>query len=70
MRSRRFPTTLFDAFRGTSDWVPYVDTTSLAGNDLIREPTLILDSGVLMVLGVAGLLTRGRPTASSSPVGR
>ena len=25
-----FPTTLFDALRGTSDWVPYVDAT-LAG---------------------------------------
>ena len=28
-----FPTTLFDALRGTSDWVPYVDRTWQGGNE-------------------------------------
>ncbi len=31
-----FPTTLFDALRGTSNWVAYVDAQSAAGQDLIR----------------------------------
>ena len=32
-----FPTTLFDALRGTSNWVPYIDPGSRAGNDLLRD---------------------------------
>lgn len=51
-----FPTTLFDTLRGTSDWVPYVDRTSRGGNDLIRLFHLPLLSGVVLLLGLAGLL--------------
>ncbi len=51
-----FPTTLFDTLRGTSDWVPYVDRTSRGGNDLIRLFNLPLLSGVVLLLGLAGLL--------------
>ena len=32
-----FPTTLFDALRGTSNWVPYVDAQSPAGRDLLTR---------------------------------
>ena len=32
-----FPTTVFDALRGTSHWVPYVDFTWQAGNDLHHD---------------------------------
>ncbi len=56
-----FPTTLFDALRGTSDWVPYVDANSRAGNDLIRRFFLPLDSGVVLLLGLVGLLRRTNP---------
>ena len=53
------PTTLFDAFRGTSNWVPYVDPTNRAGNDLLRDFYLPIDSGVVLFLGCAGILLRG-----------
>lgn len=59
-----FPTTLFDALRGTSNWVAYVDTTATAGNDLLRQPHLIANSAVVLVLGLAGLaLPRNRHRA-------
>jgi arabinofuranan 3-O-arabinosyltransferase len=56
-----FPTTLFDSLRGTSNWVAYIDTDSRAGNDLIRSPVLIINSGVVLFLGLVGLLWRGNP---------
>ncbi len=56
-----FPTTLFDALRGTSNWVPYIDSGSRAGNDLLRVPYLVLNSGVLLLLGFAGLIDRRTP---------
>ncbi|MFL6135876.1 MAG: alpha-(1-_3)-arabinofuranosyltransferase, partial [Nocardioidaceae bacterium] len=56
-----FPTTLFDALRGTSNWVPYVDLQSRAGNDLLRLSYLVLDSGVVLFLGLVGLLQRANP---------
>jgi arabinofuranan 3-O-arabinosyltransferase len=56
-----FPTTLFDALRGTSNWVPYVDVQSRAGNDLIRLSYLALNSGVVLFLGLAGMLQRANP---------
>jgi arabinofuranan 3-O-arabinosyltransferase len=56
-----FPTTLFDALRGTSNWVPYVDSGSRAGNDLLRTPYLMLNSGVVLLLGFAGLIDRRNP---------
>ncbi|MCW2764902.1 MAG: aftD [Nocardioides sp.] len=56
-----FPTTLFDTLRGTSDWVPYVDAGSRAGNDLLVTWYLCLNSGVVLLLGFAGLLDRRNP---------
>ncbi len=56
-----FPTTLFDALRGTSDWVPYVDAGWRAGNDLVTLPVLVLNGAVVMVLGLVGLARRDLP---------
>ena len=56
-----FPTTPFDVLRGTSDWVPYLDPTSRAGNDLLTTPYLVLNSGVVLLLGCAGLIDRRTP---------
>jgi arabinofuranan 3-O-arabinosyltransferase len=56
-----FPTTLFDSVRGTSAWVPYVDSSWRAGNDLITTYFLPLNSGVVLALGVAGLANRRNP---------
>ncbi|MCW2795399.1 alpha-(1-_3)-arabinofuranosyltransferase [Nocardioides sp.] len=56
-----FPTTLFDALRGTSDWVAYVDSGARAGRDLISTPYLVLNSGVVLLAGFAGLLDRRNP---------
>ena len=56
-----FPTTLFDALRGTSHWVPYVDATWQAGNDLVTTGYVALNSGVLLLLGLVGLTLRGNP---------
>ena len=53
-----FPTTLFDALRGTSAWVPYIDSSWRAGNDLITHFYLPLNSGVVLMLGFAGLMYR------------
>lgn len=54
-------TTLFDALRGTSNWVPFIDPGARAGNDLIRQPYLVVNSVVLLMLGVIGLtLPRNR----------
>ena len=56
-----FPTTPFDALRGTSNWVAYVDVTWRAGNDLIRDFYLPVNSGVVLWLGLTGLLLRSNP---------
>ncbi len=59
-----FPTTIFDALRGTSDWVPYVDGAWRAGNDLIRDFSLPINSGVLLILGLVGAARRDNPHRS------
>lgn len=56
-----FPTTLVDALRGTSNWVPYIEPGSRAGRDLLTTSYLALNSGVVLVLGLAGLMLRGHP---------
>jgi arabinofuranan 3-O-arabinosyltransferase len=56
-----FPTTPFDALRGTSDWVPYVDTTWQGGFETLSTGYLALHSGILLMLGVVGLMLRGNP---------
>lgn len=56
-----FPTTVFDALRGTSNWVPYIDLGSRAGNDLIRTAFIALDTAMLLFLGFLGLADRRTP---------
>lgn len=56
-----YPTTLTDALRGTSNWVPYVDQEARAGRDLISEIYLPMNSAVLLAVGLTGLaLPRNR----------
>jgi arabinofuranan 3-O-arabinosyltransferase len=47
--------TLVDALRGTSNWVPYISSGAVAGRELITNAAVILNTGVLMVLGVVGI---------------
>ncbi|GAB3997514.1 alpha-(1-_3)-arabinofuranosyltransferase domain-containing protein [Nocardioides marmoraquaticus] len=56
-----FPTTVFDALRGTSNWVPYVSGSSRAGNDLLVQGSLAVMSAVVVALGLVGLLDRRQP---------
>ncbi|MEO9324608.1 DUF3367 domain-containing protein [Nocardioides sp. C4-1] len=56
-----FPTTLVDTLRGTSNWVPYIDPASRAGNDLITTGYLAVNSGVVLLVGFIGLLDRSNP---------
>ncbi len=53
-----FAATLFDALRGTSNWVPYVDPSSVAGNDLLRSVGLIANGVVVVALGIVGIARR------------
>lgn len=55
------PTTLFDVLRGTSHWVPYVDPTWRAGNDLISTGYIALNGAALLVLGLVGMTLRSNP---------
>ncbi|KQT89248.1 hypothetical protein ASG49_15775 [Marmoricola sp. Leaf446] len=56
-----FPTTLFDALRGTSNWVPYVSAESRAGNELLTQGYLAVNGAVLVGLGLAGIAWRRNP---------
>ncbi len=56
-----FSTDLFDALRGTSNWVPYVDPGMRAGNDLIRSTSLIINGGAVVLFGLLGLLVPRNP---------
>ncbi|MDN5896556.1 MAG: alpha-(1-_3)-arabinofuranosyltransferase, partial [Nocardioides sp.] len=56
-----FPTTLFDALRGTSAWVPYVDPSWQGGRALITTPYAALNSGLLLLMGLVGLMQRANP---------
>lgn len=56
-----FPTTPFDALRGTSAWVPYIDPTWQGGLETLRTGYLALNSGVLLMLGLVGMSLRGNP---------
>ena len=49
------PTNLFDVLRGASHWVPYVDATWRAGNDIVTTPYIVVDTVVLLALGLIGL---------------
>ncbi|KRF17351.1 hypothetical protein ASG90_08650 [Nocardioides sp. Soil797] len=56
-----FPTTVFDALRGTSAWVPYVDSSWQGGNELLTHGYLALNSGLVLLLGTVGLAMRRNP---------
>ena len=56
-----YPTNLFDALRGTSNWVAYVDPQSFAGRQLLTQYHYIVNSGTLLVCGLAGLTLRRNP---------
>lgn len=56
-----FASTALDALRGTTNWVAYIDINSDAGRLLIMEPLLILNGGLVVVLGVVGLSRRDLP---------
>ena len=53
--------TALDALRGTTNWVSYVDVNADAGHLLITEPLLILNGGLVVVLGIVGLSRRDLP---------
>lgn len=48
-------TNLFDVLRGTVNWVAYIDPTSVAGNNLVTTPILILNGMIVVALGIVGL---------------
>lgn len=50
-----------DALRGTTNWLPYLDGTQLAGNALVTQPLLILNTAVVVALGLWGLTRRDVP---------
>lgn len=54
-------TDLFDALRGTTNWLPYIDVYANAGNQLLTEPVLIANGVVVLALGVLGLSRRDLP---------
>ena len=56
-----FPTNPFDSLRGTSDWVPYLDTTWQGGFEVLTTGYLALDSGILLMLGLVGVMQRSNP---------
>ena len=55
------PTALFDSLRGTTAWIPYLESRWRSGNDLITIPILIVNSTVLVGLGLAGIARRDNP---------
>ena len=64
-----YPTTLFDALRGTSAWIPYIENRWRAGNDLITSPVLILHSTVVLIIGFVGLARRDNPHRTFAAAG-
>lgn len=55
------PTTIFDALRGTSSWVVYIDQALQAGNQLVTQYYLVLNSGIVLLVGLVGIMLRGNP---------
>lgn len=56
-----FPTTPFDALRGTSAWVPYLDPSWHGGFELLTTGYMALNSGLLLLLGLTGIMRRDHP---------
>ncbi|MEJ7633453.1 alpha-(1-_3)-arabinofuranosyltransferase family protein [Aeromicrobium sp.] len=48
--------TVVDALRGTSNWVPYISSDAVAGKEFLTNAAVIVNSGVVMTLGVVGLV--------------
>ncbi len=55
------PATIADALRGTTKWVPYVSGDYSAGRELLTDPMVILQGGIIVVVGVLGLARRDLP---------
>ena len=53
--------TTFDALRGTTNWVPYVSNNVVAGKEFLQNPMIIVNAGVLLLLGIIGLSMRDLP---------
>lgn len=53
------PATIFDALRGTTKWVPYIAKDYVPGRQLLTDPLIVLNTGLLMIGGVIGLARRG-----------
>lgn len=60
-RVTTFPTTVFDTLRGTAHWIPYIEPGWGAGRSLLSEPYLIIDTSVVLALGLMGLAHRWMP---------
>ena len=56
-----FPTTPFDVLRGTTAWVPYLDTGWRGGQELLTSFGTQLNTGLVVLLGLAGIVVRGNP---------
>lgn len=56
-----YAATLFDALRGTTNWIPYLDEQSQGGNALLRNGAYALNSAVLIMLGLLGIISRNNP---------
>ena len=50
-----------NALRGVTQWIAYLPGTWPAGSSLVTSPLLVLQSGLLAALGVAGLAWRRLP---------
>ena len=56
-----FASTAFDALRGTTNWLPYLDSQSVSGNALLRNSTYIINSAVVIALGLMGIVRKDNP---------
>ena len=59
-----YPTTVFSALRGTSDWIPYLEPRWRAGTQLIVAPVVIVNSTIVVLAGLLGLSRRDQPHRS------
>ncbi len=56
-----FPATPFDALRGTTAWIPYLDPGWGAGPAVVGESYLVLNSAVVLVVGLVGMAATATP---------
>ena len=55
------PANLADALRGTTKWVPYVSAEYSAGRQLLSDSFIILQGGIVVIVGALGLARRDLP---------